>query len=164
MDEWTTARFFAAFGLAGLMAISIWIAVCNVRWVGRIASRCRRAHAPAPPKQSRCYIAGPMTGIEDLNFPAFRRAALRLRTAGYYVVSPAELNPDPAMRWEDAMRADIPELCGCDVIALLPGWENSRGARIEKLIADALKLRVIVLNGAQASGQVMHVPEHEPAA
>ena len=40
------------------------------------------------------YIAGPMTGRPDLNFPAFHAAATTLRDAGFDVVNPAEINPD----------------------------------------------------------------------
>jgi hypothetical protein len=94
----------------------------------------------------RIYIAGPMTGLPDLNFPAFARAARRLRAAGHTVVSPAEVNPDHSMPWEQCMRRDIPELCTCEAIALLPGWEDSRGARLEAQIAGALRMRVLRLD------------------
>lgn len=95
---------------------------------------------------ARIYVAGPMTGLPDLNFPAFARAASRLRAAGHTVISPAEVNPDKAMPWEVCMRRDIPELCTCDTIALLPGWEESRGARLEAQIAGALGMRVLQLD------------------
>ena len=42
----------------------------------------------------KIYIAGPMSGYEDLNYPAFAQTAAVLRNAGHEVVSPAELNPD----------------------------------------------------------------------
>ncbi len=93
----------------------------------------------------RTYLAGPMTGIPDLNFPAFHRAAASLRASGYEVINPAEINPDPSMTWEDAIRADIPQLLTCEAIALLPGWENSRGARLEARIAHDLDMRQIFL-------------------
>lgn len=86
----------------------------------------------------KVYIAGPMTGIEDFNFPAFHAAAAHLRANGYEVVNPAEVNPDTTLTWEQCMRLDIPQLCTCDAIALLPGWENSRGARLECHLAEAL--------------------------
>ena len=72
----------------------------------------------------RIYIAGPMTGLPDLNFPAFHAEAARLRALGYEVSNPAEINPDPTAGWEACMRADIAELVKCDGVALLPGWER----------------------------------------
>lgn len=88
----------------------------------------------------RLYLAGPMTGIEALNFPLFHAEAARLRALGYEIVNPAELNPDPGMSWLDCMRVDIAELVKCDGVALLPGWEQSRGARLEQRIASDLGL------------------------
>lgn len=94
---------------------------------------------------NRVYIAGPMTGLPELNFPAFERAAARLRASGYEVVSPHEVCPDKGIEWSAALRRDIPELCTCNAVALLPGWERSRGAKLEKFIAEALGMRVIFI-------------------
>lgn len=91
----------------------------------------------------RIYIAGPMTGIKDLNFPAFHATAARLREAGHEVVNPAEVNPDPTAKWVDCMRADIRELVTCDAIAMLQGWEKSKGATLEHHIARQLELTVL---------------------
>lgn len=83
----------------------------------------------------RIYIAGPMTGLPDLNFPAFNRAAAILRAVGYVAVNPAEINPDPAAKWQDCMFRDLAELDTCDAILMLHGWEKSPGAQIERLWA-----------------------------
>lgn len=83
----------------------------------------------------RIYIAGPMTGLPDLNFPAFHRAASVLRAAGYTAVNPAEINPDPNAQWQACMFRDLEELDKCDAILMLHGWENSPGAQIERLWA-----------------------------
>ncbi|WP_368640457.1 DUF4406 domain-containing protein [Castellaniella ginsengisoli] len=91
------------------------------------------------------YIAGPMTGLPDLNFPAFHAAAAALRAAGLDVVNPAEVCPDPAMAWADCMRRDITALMDCDSILLLDGWMDSRGARLERHIAVQLGMRVFEL-------------------
>lgn len=98
---------------------------------------------------TRIYIAGPMTGVPDLNFPAFNAAAARLRAAGHEVVNPAEINPDPGMSWVDCMRRDIPALCTCEAIAMLPGWGQSKGATLEHFIAMKLELDVIHLHTSQ---------------
>lgn len=88
----------------------------------------------------RVYIAGPMTGIEFLNFPAFHAAAATLRELGHTVVNPAELNPDPETSWLDCMRVDIAQLVTCDAVAMLDGWSGSRGATIEWNLACDLGL------------------------
>lgn len=94
---------------------------------------------PLPdPVPTRIYLAGPMTGLPELNFPAFHAEAARLRALGYDVVNPAEINLDPSATWEDCMRADIRELMTCGALALLPGSEGSRGAALELNIADHL--------------------------
>lgn len=91
----------------------------------------------------RTYIAGPMTGLPDLNFPAFHAAAAYLRGLGYPVESPAEINADPAAGWVECMKLDIVALVQCERIYLLHGWQLSRGARLEFDIATALSLDVV---------------------
>lgn len=91
---------------------------------------------------ARLYLAGPMSGLPELNFPAFHAAAAALRERGFVIENPAEINADPTAGWRDCMRADIKVLVDCDGIALLPGWENSRGAKLERTIAIGLGLRV----------------------
>lgn len=90
----------------------------------------------------KVYIAGPMTGLPDLNFPAFERMAVFLRVSGFGVVSPHEVNPDKEMAWADCMKRDIPVLLECDGIVRLLGWENSKGARLECHIAEMLGFAV----------------------
>lgn len=90
----------------------------------------------------RVYISGPMTGLPEANFPAFHAAAKALRDAGIDAVNPAEINATTDGRWEDYMREDIKALCDCDGIALLPGWERSRGAHLEVHIAHRLGLEI----------------------
>jgi hypothetical protein len=92
----------------------------------------------------KLYISGPMTGMPELNFPAFHAAAKELRERGYEVCNPAEKNEEanPDMQWIDYMRLDIKMLMDCDGVAYLPGWENSRGAKIEIELALSLGLPV----------------------
>jgi hypothetical protein len=90
----------------------------------------------------RIYIAGPMTGIHELNFPAFHAAASRIREMGHIAINPAEINPDKGMSWKECMRTDIAALVTCDAIHLLDGWEKSKGATLEAHIAERLELEV----------------------
>jgi hypothetical protein len=92
----------------------------------------------------RLYIAGPMTGIKDLNFPAFHAEAARLRALGYDVENPAEINCDHSTSWAQCMRKDIARLVECDAVALLPGHVESRGASLERYIAQQLGMPTIL--------------------
>lgn len=91
----------------------------------------------------RIYIAGPMTGHADMNFPTFHAAAVQLRAIGHEVVNPAEINAEEtANSWAACMRSDIAELVKCDALALLPGWHKSKGATLEARIASDLGMDI----------------------
>ncbi|TKK29527.1 hypothetical protein PspCFBP13528_17495 [Pseudomonas sp. CFBP13528] len=90
----------------------------------------------------RIYLSGPMTGLPGLNFPAFAAMTASLRADGHVVTNPAELNPDSGS-WTDCMRRDIAALMECDTVATLPGWEHSKGASLEVLIAERLGMTVV---------------------
>lgn len=90
------------------------------------------------------YISGPMTGMPDLNFPAFNAEAARLRNLGLRVVNPAEVQLPAGSPWAAFMRADLIDMLRhCDTVVTLPGWDRSRGARIEVYVARQLGLRVL---------------------
>ena len=92
----------------------------------------------------RIYIAGPMTGLPEHNFPAFHTAADRLRQAGWDVVNPAEnFGGRRDLPRASYIRADVALLIECHAMALLPGWAESRGAKLEYLLARELGIPVI---------------------
>lgn len=101
----------------------------------------------------RVYIAGPMTGIRDFNYPAFHAAAAEWRAQGFHVENPAEVEPQPS--WAHYMRVSLRRLLTCDTICLLPGWTRSRGAVIEWLVALALDMRVVYMGGEQPSLKIL---------
>lgn len=86
------------------------------------------------------FVCGPMTGIENFNYPAFHDAAAKLRALGYTVLSPAE-NP-VCETWAAYMRNSIAQVLRCDCVAVLDGWEHSRGAKIECELAWELHIPV----------------------
>jgi len=109
---------------------------------------------------SRIYIAGPMTGLPDLNFPAFNAAAVKLRSGGWHVENPAEHGVVPSAEWGDYLRWDLARMMTCGTIYLLPGWEKSKGARLEHQVATALGMPVLWADGAaQASAPT---PQPDP--
>lgn len=99
------------------------------------------------------YLSGPMTGLQDFNYPAFHRVARELRAGGHYVYNPAEFPFDGPMDVypiRDAMAAHCAFLCQCaDTIVLLSGWKASKGAGIELSLAHYLGLHVVEWRGAE---------------
>lgn len=113
----------------------------------------------------KVYVAGPMRGIKDFNFPAFDAAADELRADGHEVFNPADRDravhgadvnksetgdlSDPAVvasgfDLRAALGADMEWICrDADAIYLLPGWSNSKGATAERATALALSLVVL---------------------
>lgn len=89
------------------------------------------------------YIAGPMRGIKELNFPEFYHVEAEWRAIGWNVVNPAQMDKDHGfvptkdqtvfvnLSIEQAMVRDLPAVSNCDAIALMTGWENSQGANME---------------------------------
>lgn len=91
------------------------------------------------------YVSGPMTGIKNNNAPAFNAAARALRRLGYKVVNPAEYDSalGKGMSWTDCLRRDLALICNkCSVMALLPGWERSKGANLEVYVAEKLGMAI----------------------
>lgn len=91
--------------------------------------------AAPTPDETTIYIAGPMTGLPDFNYPTFNQKAEELRAQGFGVHNPAELNLDPRTPWGECIQASEPLLYQCDAIYMLKGWQSSLGARREHLYA-----------------------------
>jgi hypothetical protein len=131
----------------------------------------------------RVYIAGPMTGIPQFNYPAFIDAARVLRSEGFDVQSPAEMDdPETAKAamasvdgapgsgsangetWGDFLARDVKLLVddGIEAIVVLPGWARSRGARLETFVASRMAGLPILRLGPPENGfSLWHVPFHE---
>lgn len=112
----------------------------------------------------KLYLAGPMRGYAEFNFPAFHAAAAKLRAQGHFVFSPAEndiskngdfskdyktgdekaLEQSTGWTLRKALEDDTRWICReGEGIALLPGWEKSKGACAEHALSVALGLEVI---------------------
>lgn len=106
----------------------------------------------------RVYTSGPMSGLPKLNAPAFNKAAKLLRNAGHEVISPVEEDmkiygkkiPDAGTTstlWATCLRRDLKDLLRCEAIHLLEGWEKSKGATLEMLVAKELQLKFVDIRG-----------------
>lgn len=83
------------------------------------------------------YLAGPMSGIKDHNYPAFNIAATKLRQMGFKVFNPAEVNKWSTPNYQ-CMHTDIDAVLNkCEAIIFLTGWRDSEGANIEAMVAKA---------------------------
>lgn len=114
-------------------------------------------------RKLKVYLAGPMRGIPDFNFPAFDYAAEKLRALGFEVFSPADhdrlLNPDignnptgdeskitSGHTIRDFLGADLAWITReADIVAVLPGWEKSSGANAEFAAGVAIGLSTLHL-------------------
>lgn len=102
------------------------------------------------------YLAGPMRGYAEFNFPAFRSATKLLRDAGYGIISPHEMDEAAGFFWDgftgnedlaefnfdlvERLLEDIKAIARADCagVIALPGWEKSSGARAEAAYAQAV--------------------------
>lgn len=96
------------------------------------------------------YISGPMSGYPDFNRGAFGDAEADIRWAKgehWPIDNPATLNLGPSATWHDYMRRHIATISTrVSEMVVLPGWEVSRGARLEVDIAHALGIPVMPLD------------------
>ena len=121
----------------------------------------------------KVYICGPMTGIPQFNIPLFDKVAAHVREMGFEVVSPAELdNPETRAAslaskdgapgtgssngetWGDFLARDVKLLAdtGIKGFVLLPGWQRSRGARLEVFVGLLCGIRNFAIYTAAAIG------------
>lgn len=92
------------------------------------------------------YIAGPMTGIPEFNYPEFNRVAKLLRDKGLLVLNPAEMDGavGTGHPWDFYLRRDLALLAEkVGRVVLLPNWRNSNGATLEKYVAEKLGCEII---------------------
>lgn len=127
---------------------------------------------PSPTRETkRVYLAGPMQGIPEFNFPRFHAVAYALRQSGHEVFSPAEKDIErlghdlskgntagslavanaQGFSLRQALAEDTNFIClEANCIVLLPGWEKSNGAQAEHRLAVALQSEDM---------EILYVPE-----
>jgi len=105
----------------------------------------------------KIYIAGPMSGIPEFNFPAFSEVELLLTEAGFEAINPAKKEIERNLNakayadgdgdlaiatgfdFREAYLWDVTKVIEADGIYMLPGWQKSAGAMGEHAIAIAIQ-------------------------
>lgn len=87
----------------------------------------------------KIYVIGPVSGLPEMNRPAFEdaRSALRSLDGRFKVSIPHDFVPADAS-WRAAMRISVRALLEHDAVAWLPGTDESRGALVERDLAEGL--------------------------
>jgi hypothetical protein len=91
------------------------------------------------------YIAGPMRGHPGMNHAAFHAAEERLTALGYEVINPARIEDEYSGKdWAGCLRRDLALIVTrCCTMAVLPGWQKSKGASLEVHVARELGIQLI---------------------
>lgn len=108
------------------------------------------------------YLAGPMSGLPEYNYPRFDQACALLRNEGLEILSPHEvLRPGNHVEmqkealWEYMMGETRELLERAGGIILLPGWYTSRGALAELSIVREYKLPTWFFNPSTCQASPM---------
>lgn len=95
---------------------------------------------------SLLYIAGPMSGLPEFNYPAFRKAEADLNQRGHLTLNPVAIemwnDTGKPQAWEWYMRHALRMVTSSTGMCLLPGWQQSKGANLEVVVAEALGLDI----------------------
>ena len=90
----------------------------------------------------RIYISGPITNNPEY-MEQFAKAAETIAARGYKYINPAELGKVlPDAEWEDYMVIACELLQKADAITMLAGWDKSKGARFEGVLAFVNRLPI----------------------
>jgi len=106
------------------------------------------------------YLSGPMNGYDNYNFDAFDMWADRLRESGYVVLSPAETAGGAQhldRHWY--FRFDFAIIATVNYVFLMPGWNESAGAKAEAIMACEMGIPLYELHEADGSFLLVEVSD-----
>ncbi len=111
--------------------------------------------------QDIVYLSGPMTGLPDFNVAQFNTIKKTVALTGATVISPADLPQGPA--WEHQIRKCMRFVSDCSHMLLIPGWENSKGALLEHLVACQIRTPRFYLDSDLIRASPFTLASTEPA-
>lgn len=141
---------------------------CPAPVAAEIVAGITYANTPPNQKHDYVYLAGPMRGLPEFNFPAFDKARDLLVSKGYNVISPADIDRAGSPTANDPSKEDVKDQTkyatrdfyalrflahhkqegwGDGSIVMLEGWQKSTGASAELGIAKWLGLSIRYIEG-----------------
>ena len=93
-------------------------------------------------KGKRVYLSGPITNVKNYKGLFTFVEELAALDDAEQIYNPAAQIP-ASSSWEQAMHRCLSEITNYDTVVLLPGWNASRGAKLERDVALACGMRVV---------------------
>lgn len=109
---------------------------------------------------SRLYIAGPMTGYPDYNFPAFNEVSTFLTLfKGHEIYNPAtSFGGRQDLPYDTYLRHAIQMVTMVEGIVLLPGWNRSKGALTESHVGLSIGLQFFTVDLSETQPDIRPFP------
>lgn len=98
------------------------------------------------PKFKKIYISGAITDMPNGNKFEFEKYENKFRVLGLEPINPHKLHTEEQIEkftWHDFMKSDIKALVDCDIVAVINGWQKSKGANLEVHIARHLEIPIV---------------------
>lgn len=92
----------------------------------------------------KVYISGKITGLPyEVVEKKFYAAEMALKKLNHNPINPLKNGLGQSESWEKHMLRDIDLLINCDAILMLDDWEDSKGARMERRIAEKCGITIL---------------------
>lgn len=97
-------------------------------------------------KGKRVYLSGPITNTKNYKGLFMFAEELAALDDAEQIYNPAAQIP-ASSSWEQAMHRCLSEITNYDTVVMLPGWNTSRGARLECDVALACGMHIVDFAG-----------------
>lgn len=97
-------------------------------------------------KGKRVYLSGSITNTKNYKGLFMFAEELAVLDDAEQIYNPAAQIP-ASSSWEQAMHRCLSEITNYDTVVMLPGWNTSRGARLECDVALACGMQIVDFSG-----------------